>query len=418
MSTTVIHNALLLDVEDASLTDRGWLVAADGMIADRGSGTPPTAVPDDARWIDAGGATVLPGLIDAHVHVAVTTVNVTEHASWTAGYAAVRTLEQAHRMLRRGFTTVRDVGGADHGIARILDEGRARGPRLVHGGHMISQTGGHGDQRARTEGDCRCSVVTGIAAIADGPDEMRRTVREQLRQGASHIKLAVSGGVASPHDEVAAVQFTEEEIRVAVVEAENANSYVTVHAYHPRAIRQALRAGVHCVEHGNLLDDETIAAMVERGVHLVPTLITYELLAAHSATVGLPPESIAKVAEVRDRGLSAYERAVRAGVQVAYGSDLLGPMEHAQLGELALRAQVSSPSQVIREATVNGARLLRREGQLGTLRPGAVADLIVVDGNPIDNLAVLARPEQHLRYVLQGGVVTAEPSQGAGGLFA
>ncbi|MFC6929744.1 amidohydrolase family protein [Actinomadura yumaensis] len=219
------------------------------------------------------------------------------------------------------------------------------------------------------------------------------------------MKLLVSGGVASPHDEVSAVQYTDEEIRAAVVEADNHNRYVTVHAYHPRAVNRALRLGVRCVEHGNLLDQETIGLLLERGAFLVPTLITYEMLAEHGRAAGLPEASVRKVADVRQAGLSALERAHAAGVNLVYGSDLLGPMTAAQLGEFELRAQVQPNADVIRAATTTAARLLRMEGEIGTLSVGAHADLLVLDGDPLTDISVLTRPETRKHVVKAGALI-------------
>ncbi|MET9386936.1 amidohydrolase family protein [Streptomyces sp. NPDC002928] len=401
----LITNARLLAPESGELTDASWLEAVDGRIAAHGTGRPP-ATPEDARVVDAGGATVLPGLIDAHVHVLLTTFDVHEAANWTAGYATARALKEAERMLRRGFTTVRDVGGADHGMARAIEEGLSIGPRLIYGGKAVSQTGGHGDIRPLGDDSLPCCQhqVAG-ARIADGVEQVRAAARDEFRKGAAHLKLLVSGGVASPHDEVSAVQYTEEEIRAAVTEAENHKRYVTVHAYHPRAVNQALRAGVRCVEHGNLLDDETIALLLEHDAFLVPTLVTYDQMAQFGKLVGMPEQTYNKIADVREAGLVALERAHKAGVNLVYGSDLLGPLQTAQLEEFNLRAQVQPPADILRSATTTAARLLRMEGQIGTLAVGSHADLIVVNGNPLEDISVLTRPEENLLHIIKAGAI-------------
>ncbi|MFJ9692507.1 amidohydrolase family protein [Kitasatospora sp. NPDC101183] len=402
MSRLLITNAHLLHPEDGTLTDAGWLEAADGRITATGTGRPPAAT-EDVRVLDARGGTALPGLIDAHVHLLVTSLDLRDVASWTPGYATVRALAEAERMLRRGFTTVRDVGGADHGMARALEEGLVPGPRLLHGGKALSQTGGHGDLRPLGDNSLPCCEARPhFGRIADGVDAVRTAARDEFRKGARHLKVLLSGGVASPHDEIAAVQYSEDEIRAAVEEADNHNRYVTVHAYHPRAIDRALRAGVRCVEHGNLLDDGTIALLLEKDAYLVPTLVAYEQTARLGAASGLPPASLGKLAEVRDRGLEALERAHRAGVNLVYGSDLLGPLHPAQLEEFTLRAQVQPAADVLRSATTTAARLLGMEGRIGTLAPGAHADLLVVDGDPLADLTVLTRPEKHLHVVKAG----------------
>ncbi|MFJ3793715.1 amidohydrolase family protein [Kitasatospora sp. NPDC090091] len=404
MNRLLITHAHLLHPEDGTRTEPSWLEVADGRIAATGTGRPP-APGEDVRVIDARGATVLPGLIDVHVHLLVTSLDLRDVADWTPGYATVRALAEAERMLRRGFTTVRDVGGADHGMARALAEGLVPGPRLVHGGKALSQTGGHGDLRPLGDDALPCCEARPhFGRIADGVDAVRAAARDEFRKGAAHLKVLLSGGVASPHDEIAAVQYSEEEIRAAVEEAENHNRYVTVHAYHPRAIDRALRAGVRCVEHGNLLDDANAALLRERDAFLVPTLVAYEQTAKLGAASGLPPAAIGKLAEVRDQGLAALERAHRAGVNLVYGSDLLGPLHPAQLEEFRLRAEVQPAADVIRSATVTAARLLGMAGEIGTLAPGAHADLLVVDGDPLADLAVLTRPECHLRQVIKAGV--------------
>ncbi|MFJ6887975.1 amidohydrolase family protein [Streptomyces californicus] len=400
----LITGARLLHPEQGELTDASWLEIADGRIAATGTGRPP-ATPDGVRVIDAGGATVMPGLIDAHVHILVTSLDAAERASWTPGYTTVRALREAGRMLRRGFTTVRDVGGADHGMARVLDEGLMPGPRLVFGGKALSQTGGHGDLRPLSEDRAPCCRhQPDFARIADGPDAVRAAARDEFRKGARHLKMLLSGGVASPHDEVSAVQYTAEEIRAAVAEAENHNRYVTVHAYHPRGVNQALRAGARCVEHGNLIDDESIELLLANDAFLVPTLITYEQLAETGRRHGLGEASYRKIDDVRQAGLGALEKAHKAGVNLVYGSDLLGPMHAHQLAEFTLRAQVQPNADLIRSATATAARLLRMEGQVGTLAAGAHADLLVVDGNPLDDISVLTRPQECLAQVVKAGI--------------
>ncbi len=402
-SPLLITHAHLLDPAAGTLSDASWLEIAGGRITATGTGTPPPAG-SDTRVIDAGGATVMPGLIDAHVHVLLTTLDLTDANTWTPGYATVRALAEAERMLRRGFTTVRDVGGADYGMARAIDEGLALGPRLIFGGKALSQTGGHGDLRAKADDTLPCCQARpSFARIADGVDEVRRVARDEFRKGAAHLKMLLSGGVASPLDEVSAVQYSDEEMRAAVQEADNHNRYVTVHAYHPRAVNRALRAGVRCVEHGNLIDDETISLLLEHDAYLVPTLVTFEQLHRFGKQAGLPEASYRKLADVREAGLAALDKAHRAGVNLVYGSDLLGPMHDAQLEEFALRTQVQQPIDVIRSATTTAAKLLNLDGQIGTLTPGAHADLLILDANPLDDTTALTTPEQHLRYVIKGG---------------
>jgi imidazolonepropionase-like amidohydrolase len=401
----LILNARLLEPGPSELTGESWLEIADGRIAATGGGRPPQAGQDDTR-LDAAGATIMPGLIDAHVHLLMTTLDAREAASWTPGYATVRALAEAGRMLRRGFTTVRDVGGADRGMARAIEEGLATGPRLVHGGKALSQTGGHGDMRAAADDTLPCCQhQPGFARIADGADAVRAAARDEFRKGAAHLKLLVSGGVASPHDEISAVQYGQQELESAVDEAANHNAYVTVHAYHPRAILRALHAGARCVEHGNLLDDECVNVLRERDAFLVPTLVTYEQLATNGRELGLSERSFDKLNEVAGAGLTALEVASRAGVNIVFGTDLLGPMQAAQLREFTLRAKVQRPAEIIRAATSTAARLLGMAGEIGTLAPGSHADLLVLSGDPLSDIGVLTSPQRYLRCVIKGGQV-------------
>ncbi|MFD0350282.1 amidohydrolase family protein [Kitasatospora aburaviensis] len=364
MSRLLITHAHLLHPEDGTRTEPAWLEAADGRIAATGTGRPPAAG-EDVRVIDARGATVLPGLIDAHVHLLVTSLDLRDVADWTP---ATRPSAPSPKpgACCAGASPPSGTSGADHGMARALAEGLAPGPRLVHGGKALSQTGGHGDLRPLGDDALPCCEARPhFGRIADGVDAVRAAARDEFRKGAAHLKVLLSGGVASPNDEIAAVQYSEEEIRAAVEEAENHNRYVTVHAYHPRAIDRALRAGVRCVEHGNLLDDASAALLRERDAFLVPTLVAYEQTAKLGAASGLPPAALGKLAEVRDQGLAALERAHRAGVNLVYGSDLLGPLHPAQLEEFRLRAEVQPAADVIRSATVTAARLLGMAGRSG-----------------------------------------------------
>jgi imidazolonepropionase-like amidohydrolase len=399
----LIRDAHLLDPAAGELSDRSWLELSAGRIADTGTGTAPAAG-EDTVVIDAAGATIMPGLIDAHVHLLLTTLDLVDAASWTPGYATVRALAEAERMLRRGFTTVRDVGGADYGMARALSEGLWLGPRLIYGGKALSQTGGHGDLRSKGEDALPCCQLRpSPARIADGVSEVRRAARDEFRKGAAHLKMFLSGGVASPLDEVSAVQYSDEEMRAAVIEADNHNRYVTVHAYHPRGVNRALRAGVRCVEHGNLLNDETITLLLEHDAYLVPTLVIYDQMYKFGEQAGIPEGNRRKNSEVREAAFSSLETAHRAKVNLVYGSDLLGSLQHAQLEEFTLRTQVQSPIDVIRSATTTAAKLLNLDGEIGTLTPGAYADLLILNGNPVDDITTLTTPQQHLRYVIKEG---------------
>jgi imidazolonepropionase-like amidohydrolase len=356
--------------------------------------------------VDARGATVLPGLIDAHVHVMVATMDFARAAAMPMTLVGIHAARALEAMLRRGFTTVRDAGGADGGMAAAVEQRVVAGPELLRAGRALSQTGGHGDTRARSAppATCACELVeTGIAVLADGPDAVRRAARDQLRGGAHAIKVMASGGVASPTDPIWLEAYTSAELEAAVEEAERWRTYVLAHAYTPGAIRRAVEAGVRPIEHGNLLDEPTAALLAERGVFLVPTLVTYWAIAEHGAAFGLPRWALEKVHEVLDAGRRSVELARAAGVEVGLGTDLLGEAGAFQSRELSLRAEIEPAAEVLRSATAVNARLLGREGDLGVVAEGASADLLVVDGDPTVDVSLLEGEGRHLRAVVRRG---------------
>jgi imidazolonepropionase-like amidohydrolase len=360
--------------------------------------------------LDARGLTLLPGLIDAHVHATLTTLDLNALAHRSPTRLGIETKAVLEGMLTRGFTTVRDAGGLDRGIAEALDARLIRGPRVFRSGRVLSQTGGHGDTRL-PGGEhhlCACHIqTTAFAHIADGPDAVRRAVREELKAGAHQIKVMAGGGVATPSDPIDMVQYTPEEIAVAVREAASRRTYAFAHAYVPDAIIQAVEAGVRSIEHGNLLDEHAAAAMAEHGTYLVPTLVVYEQNALVGRDLGFPPAALAKLDQVQAAGRRAIELALAAGVRVGFGTDLIGETHPAQARELLLRAEVQSPLDVLRSATLVNADLLGRTGDLGVIAPGAAADLLLVDGDPLDDLTVLTRA-QTLRLVRRGGEIVLD----------
>jgi imidazolonepropionase-like amidohydrolase len=356
--------------------------------------------------VDCRGRSLLPGLIDAHVHIGALDVDIQQQQRrYFDSEAALLMGRALTRLLDLGYTTVRDAGGADAGFRRALEHGVVQGPRLLVSGHPLSQTGGHGDVRQRTEhGDvAACGADIGLSChVADGPDEVRRAVREELRRGADQIKVMASGGVMSPADRLESTQYSAEEIRVAVQTAEQAGSYVLAHAYTPASVQMCARAGVRSIEHGNLIDAETAALMAEHGTFLDPTLVTYERLYEEGEKHGVPAENLDKLQLVLDAGLDSLRLAQTAGVKIASGSDLLGPLAGALGREIALQAQVLGPYGAITAATSTNAELLRLDDELGTIAVGKLADMIVVDGDPLQEPGLLGRAE-HLSVVMIGG---------------
>jgi imidazolonepropionase-like amidohydrolase len=398
----VLRDAAVLDPEAGSLTEGRTVVVEGGRVVEVEATGAVRA--GEATVLDVRGMTVMPGLIDAHVHVNAATADLGALEEWSPSYVTARAAGILRGMLDRGFTTVRDVAGADYGIAAAVAEGLLPGPRIVFGGKALSQTGGHGDARGpgRTALDqhpCRPTLTV----VADGVGEVRRAAREQLRRGAHHVKVMLSGGVASPTDRIDSVQYSMEELRAIVEEARAANRYVTGHAYTAAAVNRGLEAGVGCIEHGNLMDGSSVELFRRTGAFYVPTLATYSALAEEGLEHGMPADQHAKVFEVLDAGLGALELAHRAGLPIAYGTDLLGGMHRRQLTELTLRSQVQPPADILRSATTVPARLVGLEGRIGVVAPGASADLLVVDGNPLERLELLTDPARNLRLVMAAG---------------
>ena len=362
---------------------------------------------DDARVIDAGGRVALPGLIDAHVHVVAASHDLVGLALQAPSLVTAQASAIMRDMLHRGFTTVRDAAGADFGLQEAQQRGLFEGPRLFIAGFPISQTGGHADMRPKgvrsREMFCACAGLGLIGAIADGVGEVRRAVREQVRNGANQIKIMAGGGISSPTDPLEGTQFSLDELRAACEEAEAANLYAMAHAYSPRAVTRAVQAGVRSIEHGNLIDEASARVMKTHGAYLVPTLSTYAALADEGARLGWSAEMLDKLDRVQSRGLAAVQIAQAEGVPVVFGTDLLGHMHGRQSGEFDLRLQAMGPVQALQSATIVAARLLRAEADIGHLQPGARADLLLVDGDPLTSLAMLTAPHTGIRLLMQGG---------------
>jgi imidazolonepropionase-like amidohydrolase len=360
-----------------------------------------------ARVIDARGRTLMPGLIDAHYHAVLADVNVANLTRLSPYHLAQHARILLENSLRRGFTTVRDAGGADFGIAQAIGEGLIQGPRLFYSGRALSQTGGHGDMRHRGDAHptlCACgqsSHVIGI--IADGVAAVRQAAREELRKGATQIKIMASGGVASPADPIWNLQFSEEEIRAVVWETHAWRTYVMAHAYTPEAISRCVEYGVRSIEHANLIDAGTAALCARHDAFVVPTLVTYEALARDGHELGLPQVSQDKLVEVRDAGLRSLEYLRDAGVKTGFGTDLLGQLHRYQSEEFSIRAEVLTPLEILRQATSINAELLNRGGELGTIAADALADVLLVDGNPMEDLSLLQNDGRHLSVIMKDG---------------
>lgn len=405
LPSLLLRDARLVDGLSDDPVEGAALLVVDGHIAEIGTPGLPTPDMPDLRVIDLGGRTVMPGLIDAHVHPTAAEIIEDFQRPMSTSLRSLIAKGHLEAMLRRGFTTVRDAGGCDAGLRAATERGLIDGPRLFVAGKALSQTGGHGDERAVTDVDPRDGAYAGeFARIADGVDGVRLAARQELRRGADQIKICASGGVMSATDPVDMTQYREDEQRAIVEEAASRRTYVMAHAYGADAIARAVRCGVRSIEHGNLIDADAAATVVSNDAFVVPTMVAYEGLERHGREAGVDAWRLAKNDEVRRAGLTAFIVLRTAGARVGFGTDLLGPLHELQSLEFSLRAEVESAADIVRSATSVNADLLRRP-DLGRIEVGATADLIIVDGDPLADITVLARPETTLRMVVIEGRV-------------
>ncbi len=404
---TVVQNGNVLDTSAMEFIGDHAVVIDDGVIVE----VAPRYTGSADRVVDAAGRYVVPGLIDGHVHFRLTTMDFRMLATMTEVEFGIRMAALARETVERGFTTVRDLGGDVTGLVRAIGRRVASGPRIVRAGRMLSQTGGHGDAEGgdREVPACACSLrTTPFGIVADGPDAVRKAARHNLREGSDFLKIHVSGGVATPSDPLESVQYTHEEISAAVVEAEHRQTYVSAHAYSPTSIELAVGAGVHCIEHGNLLDDRSAAVMAAAGAVLVPTLATYEAMDQLGEKLGLPASNREKNAKVYGAGLASLEVARRHGVTMGFGTDLIGESQSRQNRELAIRHEVEPAADILRSMWVTNARLCALEGRIGTIRPGAIGDVLVSRVDPLEDLVGFSDPTVALTQVIQGGRVVVD----------
>lgn len=399
----VFRNAAILDPELGQILSPRDVLVNDDLIV-QVSEKPLTVNAD--QDIDLRGKIMVPGLIDCHVHCMASNLNLGTNAKMPNVLAVLRAIPIIEGMINRGFTSVRDAGGADWALAEATRTGLIKGPRIFPAGRAISQTGGHGDFRPRSDimEPCFCSQKLGsISRIADGIDAVRFAVRDEIQKGASQIKIMASGGVASPNDPIHFLGYGRDEIRAMVEEANNAGTYVMAHAYTSAAIRRAVECGVRTIEHGNLADREAAIVLADHGAYAVPTLITYEALFSEGASYGFPSEAVAKINAVREPGMRALETLALAGVKMGFGTDLLGESQRLQSEEFRLRAEVLGNLEAIRAATTYAAEIIMGVGRFGTIAPGAVADLLVLDGNPLTDINVLLGQGEHMLAIMKDG---------------
>jgi imidazolonepropionase-like amidohydrolase len=403
MTTFLFSGGRFLDPRRDDLVD-GIEVLVEGEKIKEVSDRPIKA--SGATRIDLRGKTLMPGLIDAHIHVLMSEVNIHALDGVPLTLLSARGSVLMKAMLMRGFTSVRDTGGADFGMKLAVENGLFEGPRLFISGAPISQTGGHGDFRKRTQNSFECACCSGLtftARIADGVPAMIHAVRDELRKGADQIKIMVSGGVASQADPLESLQFRMDEIEAAVEEATRWGSYVAAHAYAAEAIKRAVTGGVRTIEHGNLIDEAGAKLMAQKGAYIVPTLVAYDALKRRGKDYGLTEYSLAKNEIVLEAGVRSLELCRAAGVRIGFGSDLLGQLQNDHCREFLIRAKVMKPIEIIRSATLINAEIVRQKGKLGEIVADAYADMLVVDGDPTKDVGLFQDDGKHIPAIMKGG---------------
>jgi len=363
----------------------------------------------NATVIDVGGRTVMPGLIDAHAHITGLSLSP-KNVSYPASNIAMAAANYLTRSLMDGFTTIREAGGADYSIAQLVAQGEIASPRLFYSGRALTQTGGGADFRTPYEHTDPCGHISPfsvMSVIADGVDEVRKAAREELRRGATQIKLFASGGVVFPSEAHATLyEFSEAELSAAVEEAASRGTYVMAHAYTDAGIRRCLRAGVRSIEHANFASEETVAMIAESGAFFDPTFISLTQRIETDSETRLSSSIVHNLERTIASGQQVYKWAKKYDVPIAFGTDLWGAeARKSQVREFEMRMDLDSPANVIRSATTTNAALLMQKDKLGTIAPGAYADLLVVEGDPLTDLRVMLDPQKNLKLIMKHGVI-------------
>ena len=406
MNPLLLHNATLIDGTGSDPQPRTSVLVEDGIIR-RVAPAENIGLPPDARVVELNGMTLMPGLTDAHVHLGAVGLNSftpIDAVGENLTTYALSVIENIEIALQEGFTTVRDAGGLDTAFANVTERGLIDGPRILPSGSIISETGGHGDRRDRYD-EAPLESVPGILAapaIVDGVDAVRAAARQQLRRGATQLKLMACGGVMSPTDELESLQFTVEELQAAVDGAAMAGKYIMAHCHTSPSMINALNAGVRSIEHGSILDEATASKIVEHGAFMVPTLLIVDVLAKSVEVGGISHYTQMKLNLVETQMPASVALAAQFGVPIGSGSDLLGARQCGRGGELALKAKVMGPMNAIVSATSTNARLFRLDDRIGCVKEGMEADLIAVAGDPLSDIGLMA-DGTNVRLVVKGG---------------
>jgi imidazolonepropionase-like amidohydrolase len=406
MNTTLFKNSRIFDGFSDECPEGMYVLVENGLI--REVSERPVKAPAATHTIDVGGRTLMPGLIDAHIHAYFSDVNWQKADRVGEAYRTAHAVRMLGFALDCGFTTVRDIGGGDYGLWQAIEDRLIRAPRFFYAGKILSMTGGHGDSRHVSEsrhnqGYCSCGDSNAVSLVADGVEACVKAAREQLRRGAHCIKIMASGGVASPTDPVWMNQYREDEIRAIVNETTERRTYTSAHCHPASAVKRCIEFGVRVIEHGTLMDDDTAQLVAAKGAYVVPTMVIGDVLAQQGRQLGLPAQSQEKAESVFRQAFKGLESMRRAGVKIGFGTDLLGETYEQQCREFTLRKKVFSSLEILRQATSTNAALLLHENTLGCIKPGAYADLLVLDGDPLKDIELLAASGKNLRLIMRAG---------------
>ncbi len=405
MGVTILKNATIFDGSSEELIEGGSVVLEGDRIREVGG---PALTCEGAETVDLGGRFLMPGLLDIHFHAYSITFNMHRLDSMTMPMKVAHAARLLKGALHRGYTTVRDPAGGEIGLQLAIQQGLLEGPRYFHGGKALSQTGGHGDMRPGDASDdvCGCAANFTFSEVVDGVDAVRKFCRNELRKGADHIKVFISGGVASPTDPVWMPQYTDEEIEAAVYEAGTRRKYVVAHCHSDEGARRCLKTGVRSIDHCTMITEETAKAIVaaEGKAYAVPTLAVIEQIVRHGEELGMFEESLAKAREVHEMAYRSLEYLYRNGARVGMGTDLFEERFHPmQNQEFSFRADIVKPIDLLRSATSINAEIMQKAGQVGCIAPGAYADLLVIDGNPLKDIHLMSDPDRNFAMIMKGG---------------
>jgi imidazolonepropionase-like amidohydrolase len=405
MTIRILKNCTIFDGDSEELIEGGSIVIENELIREVTAGDFQS---NDADVIDLGGRFVMPGLLDIHFHAYSITFNMSRLDNMTMPLKVAHAARILKGTLHRGYTTVRDPAGGEIGLHLAINEGLMEGPRFYYGGKALSQTGGHGDMRPADQADdiCGCASNFTFSEVVDGADAIRKFCRNELRKGADHIKIFISGGVASPTDPVWMPHYTDEEIEAAVFEAATRRKYVVAHCHSDEGARRCLKTGVRSIDHCTMITEDTakLIKQAEGKAYAVPTLAVLEQIVQHGAELGMFEESLEKAREVHAAAYQSLEYLYRHGARMGMGTDLFEERFHPmQNREFEFRADIVKPIDQLRSATSINAEIIQKTGQVGTLAAGAYADIIAIDANPLDDIHVMTRPEETFSMIMKGG---------------